>query len=54
MWDQFISNAFQTALRHDGNPYRTVAMSSKVSTPNQISSKFDQISYFKGEEHAAG
>jgi len=54
MWDQFISKAFQAALRLDGDPYRSVAMSSKVSTPNEISDKFDQISYSKGEEHGTG
>jgi len=54
MWDQFISKAFQTALRLDGDPHRSVAMSSKASTPSEISGKFGQISFAKGEEHAAG
>jgi len=54
MWDQFIPGAFQTALGLDGNPLTSVAMSSKASTPTQISMKFDQISYGKGEEYAAG
>jgi len=54
MWDLFISKAFQTALRYDGDPHRQFAMSSKASNPNYIKSKFDEISYSKGEEHTAG
>ena len=52
MLQQFISAKFQVALDLDGNPATSVAMSSKASTPSEISGKFDQISYGKGEDCA--
>jgi len=49
MWDQFIPTMFQVAMDVDGNPATSVALSSKASTPSEISGKFDSISYDKGE-----
>jgi len=54
MWKQFIPGAFQVALNADGNPANSRAMTSKASTPTEISGMFGESSYAKGENHAAG
>ena len=54
MWNQFIPGAFHAALYADGSPWYSQAMTSKASTPNEIESKFTQVYYAKGENHAVG
>jgi len=54
MLDQFIPGVFQVALDADAIPGYSQAMTSKVSTPTDISIKFGAGFYAKGEDHAAG